>query len=98
MPIDDYREQATTPERIDDPRAQLLTVRQAATWLGCSATNVYALIDGGELPFVRIGASKGYRIDRRDLESFVKSRKQSKQRPAGRQRSPQLPRLKHIRF
>ena len=59
-----------------DPRqqpqfpARLLTVTEAAQFLGCSETNVYALIDGGDLPFVSIGRRKGYRLDRIDLEAF----------------------------
>ena len=58
--------------------SRLLTVAEAAQFLGCSETNVYALIDGGDLPFVCIGRRKGYRLDRSDLEAFIERRKQSK--------------------
>ncbi len=59
-----------------DSNVRLLTVAQAAEFLGCRVTNVYGLLRTGRLPFVRIGQRKGYRIDRRDLEQFVDSRKE----------------------
>ncbi len=75
---------------------RLLTVAEAAQFLGCSETNVYALIDGGELPFVSIGRRKGYRLDRMDLEAFIDRRKQSKS-VASPTKMPR-PKLKHIRL
>jgi excisionase family DNA binding protein len=53
----------------------LLTIKQAARRLCCSAACVYLLIAKGELPIVRVGLHKGYRVDVRDLESFVSDRK-----------------------
>jgi excisionase family DNA binding protein len=53
----------------------LLTVKQAAQRLCCSAACVYALVASGELPVVRIGLQKGYRVDIRDLDAFVSDRK-----------------------
>ncbi len=53
----------------------LLTIKQAAQRMSCSAACVYALVANGELPVVRIGLQKGYRVDIRDLEAFVGSRK-----------------------
>ena len=75
---------------------QLLTVRETATRLRCSATNVYSLIDKGELPVVRVGNAKGYRIDIRDVDAFVHRRKEAK---ASTQVKPPTsrPKLKHIR-
>ncbi len=75
----------------------LLTVREAAVRLRCSQTNVYALIGRGELPFVRVGAHKGYRIDPSDLLAFVRERKCAKRSGA---KPPELSarRLKHIRI
>jgi excisionase family DNA binding protein len=54
--------------------SRLLTVAEAAQFLGCSETNVYALIDSGDLPFVSIGKRKGYRLDQMDLEAFIDRR------------------------
>ena len=78
------------------PSPRLLTVAEAAQFLGCSETNIYALIDGGDLPFVSIGRRKGYRLDRQDLESFIDRRKQSK--GAASPRKMPRPKLKHIRL
>ena len=76
--------------------SRLLTVAEAAQFLGCSETNVYALIDAGDLPFVSIGRRKGYRLDRMDLEAFIDQRKQSKA-VASPTKMPR-PKLKHIRL
>ncbi len=54
---------------------RLITVRQAAERLCCSAANVYALIEEGAIAIVQVGKRKGYRIDLRDLETFVSDRK-----------------------
>lgn len=53
----------------------LLTIAQVAEMLACSPATVYALVDGGQLPVVSIGKSKGYRVDPNDLETFVAERK-----------------------
>jgi len=76
--------------------SRLLTVAEAAQFLGCSETNIYALIEGGELPFICVGRRKGYRLDRLDLEAFIERRKQSKG-AASPTKMPR-PRLKHIRL
>lgn len=63
---------------LNDPTnndLQLLTVKQAAAKLCCSVANVYALIESGSLAIVTVGKRKGYRIDLRDLDSFVQGRK-----------------------
>lgn len=77
-----------------DGRLQLLSVKQAAARLHCSPANVYALVERGELAVVRVGKSKGYRIDLRDLDAFVGARKVRYVNE-----SPKVPRrkLKHIR-
>ena len=75
--------------------SRLLTVEKVARFLGCSAANVYGLIDSGALPFVSIGIRKGYRIDIKDIESFIQDRKQHK----SQQSSPApRPKLKHLRL
>jgi len=75
----------------------LLTIKEAAERLRCSQTNVYGLIDQGLLPYIRVGNAKGYRIDPRDLESFIQERKEAKTVAATKQ-PPNRPKLKHIKF
>ena len=58
------------------PEFELLTVREAAKRLRCSLTNLYALINAGDLPVVGVGRAKGYRIDTRDLQEFIDENKQ----------------------
>ena len=72
----------------------LLTIADVARILVCSGANVYALIDAGQLPYVRIGKSKGYRIDPADLASFIQERKVQKE---GVKHKAPRPRLKHIK-
>ena len=82
--------------QIDEPQ-RLMTIKQTAILLGCSAANVYALIDSGELPVISVGKSRGYRIDQRDIEEFLSRRKTWK--GEARQRVPlPRPRLRHIRL
>ncbi|MBE3597535.1 MAG: helix-turn-helix domain-containing protein [Limnochordaceae bacterium] len=47
----------------------LLTVKQAAEFLGISRSQVYALMERGELPYVKIGSSR--RIPKRALIAFA---------------------------
>jgi excisionase family DNA binding protein len=83
-------------KRIDvQAEAKLLSVKQSATWLGCSVANVYALIASGALAVVQVGARKGYRVDRCDLEAFVQQRKFCLQR--AEPPPPQKP-LKHLKL
>jgi excisionase family DNA binding protein len=76
---------------------QLLTVNAAAAFLGCSRTTVYALIEAGELPVIAVGRSRGYRIERQDLEEFMRRRRFLKEGRAP-QRSTQRISLKHIKL
>lgn len=86
-----------SPHIHPEPAPRLLTVTEAATHLGCSRANVYGLINAGELPVVSVGKSRGYRIDRMDVEEFIQRRKTCKE---GRKPTPPTtrPRLKHIRL
>jgi excisionase family DNA binding protein len=52
---------------------RLLSVCDAAKWLGVSQWHVRRLIWRGELPFIRIG--RIIRIDKLDLERFVDAEK-----------------------
>jgi len=81
---------------------RLLTVIQAAAYLGCSRTNVYSLINAGELPVIAIGKSRGFRIDQRDIDqrdidAFVDRRKFRKTGD-GPARPARRPKLKHIKL
>ena len=51
----------------------LLTYREAARLLQVSDRTVWTLVDRGDLPAVRFGRT--VRIDRRDLEAFIETRK-----------------------
>ena len=74
---------------------QLLTVKQAAFRLCCSAANVYGLIETGVLGVVQVGKRKGYRIDLRDLDAFVQNRKFRFQAP---QAAAPKRTLKHLKL
>lgn len=73
---------------------ELVTLKETAELLGCSLSNVYALVHAGELPVVCTGRCKGYRVEVRDLDAFIGSRKLRYQRPVPK--VPPRP-LKHIR-
>jgi len=75
--------------------SSLLTVAEVAEILVCSEANVYTLIDVGELPYITIGKSKGYRIDRDDLVAFLSNRKVQR---AGAKRNVTRRQLKHLRL
>lgn len=64
--------QATTQAAAPGPR--LLTTRQAADELGVSPRHVADLIAEGSLLAVRVGR-RALRIDRADLEAFIRDRK-----------------------
>lgn len=74
---------------------QLLSVAEAAIVLACSESNVYALIESGDLPYVQIGKAKGYRIDVVDILAFIAERK--KQKRCVKPNAPRT-RLKHIKI
>lgn len=60
-----------------DTSPNLLTLRETATKLGCTTRTVANLMQSGQLPRIKIGAL--VRIDPRDLEAFIESRKQQAQ-------------------
>lgn len=84
-----------TREHTGHLPVQLLTIRETARHLRCSIANVYALIERGHLPAVRVGRSKGLRIDPRDLAEFIDRRKEQR-RPLPPCRIPPRRTLKHI--
>jgi excisionase family DNA binding protein len=48
-----------------------LTLDDVATYLSVSVPQVYALVRSGELPAIKIGGRGVWRVDRKQLESFV---------------------------
>jgi excisionase family DNA binding protein len=48
---------------------ELVTVRDAANFLGLGVATVYRLMDKGQLPYVKLGRSR--RISREDLRACV---------------------------
>lgn len=67
---------AAVAERIMEPppktapvQKRLVTVKEAATYMGCSARTIRRLIDGGQLE--RVGTDRFIRIDRVDLDRLI---------------------------
>lgn len=75
---------------------RLLTAKQVSERLGCSLGNVYGLLESGDLPRVRIGKQKGYRIAESDLVAFIEQRKNSA--PSNVSKANIGRALKHIRM
>ena len=74
---------------------QLLTVAEVAEFLAISKSLVDELVDRGEIAYIPVGRSKGYRFERSDIEAFVRQRKTQSQKT--RSAVPRR-RLKHIRI
>jgi excisionase family DNA binding protein len=63
----------------------LLTVAEAAEAAGVSPSLIYLLVEKGELPHLRLGASgrRGtIRIDEADLRRFLESRRREGEKPS----------------
>jgi excisionase family DNA binding protein len=71
----------------------LLKVPQVAELLACSIATVYALIERGQLPAVKIGVGTGgVRVTREDLQAFIDSRRTGRPTPKVKQIA-----LRHLR-
>ncbi len=55
-------------------RERLLNVQQVAERLNCSRSQIYSLINLGELPALKIGGRNGVRIKESKLDAFVNKR------------------------
>jgi excisionase family DNA binding protein len=53
----------------------LLTVEEVAKRLGVHIDTIRRWIRSGELPAINLGGPAGYRITRRDLDTFIRSRR-----------------------
>lgn len=75
-----------------------LNVREAAEYLGISPASAYALKDRGLLPFYAAAVSKGFRIQRADLDAFIERRKvERRMEPHSWPEKSRPVRLKHLR-
>ena len=60
----------------DNRLPRLLSVRAVAEATTLPRSTIYDLVARGELPALRIGASRGIRIAEADFERFIKSRRE----------------------
>ncbi len=58
---------------------RLMSPEKAAEYIGRSLDVMYAMIDSGEVPFVRNG--RRYTIDRVDLDKWIDAKKESNAAP-----------------
>ena len=52
-----------------EPR--FLTLEDVAVYLNVSVTQTYALVRSGELPAIKIGGRGVWRVDRKQLETYI---------------------------
>jgi excisionase family DNA binding protein len=48
-----------------------MTLEDVATYLNVSVSQVYALVRSGELPAIKIGGRRIWRVDRDQLELYI---------------------------
>ena len=58
---------------LDEPR--FLTLTDVAEVLNVSSAQAYALVRNGDLPSMKVGGRGQYRIERNDLEDYIKRMK-----------------------
>lgn len=61
-----------------EPR--LLTLEDVATYLNVSVSQAYALVRSGELPAIKLGGRGVWRVDRRELDSYIERKQAETQR------------------
>lgn len=66
----------------DDLGLRFLTVAETAEVLHVSAAQAYALVRSGELPAIRIGAARHWRVERTELEAYIEARYEEARRAA----------------
>ena len=66
----------------EDLVGRFLTVAETAEVLRVSATQAYALVRSGELPAIRIGAARHWRVERTELEAYIQARYEEERRVA----------------
>jgi excisionase family DNA binding protein len=60
---------AVQPDLDIEPR--FYTLDQTARYLNVSKPQVYALVRSGELPAIKLGGRGVWRVDRRQLETYI---------------------------
>lgn len=66
----------------DEPLGRFLTVAETAEVLRVSVSQTYALVRSGELPAIRIGAARHWRVERTELEAYIEARYEEARRSA----------------
>jgi len=61
------------PAPKDPDKGRALTISIVAQRLECSVSNVYNLINSGQLVRTKVGAKKGYRVYESDLDAYIKA-------------------------
>ncbi len=64
------------------PHGRFLTVSDVAEVLNVSASEVYALVRGGELPAIKLGSHGHWRIEGAVLEAFIDAKYEETRRIA----------------
>lgn len=94
--MDTHEPNPATPVSEDQMKPRLLSLRQAAAYLGCSFWTTRDYVLQGLIPVVHmppLGARAGYRqqttlrrvlIDRADLDAFIEVRRRGPLRVGGR--------------
>lgn len=65
-----------------DQVGRFLTVAETAEVLRVSATQAYGLVRSGELPAIRVGQSRHWRVERAELEAYIQARYEEERRIA----------------
>ena len=60
-----------------------MTLEDVATYLSVSVPQVYALVRSGELPAMKIGGRGVWRVDREQLEAYIKRAHEETQKYTG---------------
>jgi excisionase family DNA binding protein len=71
-----------TAAEPSDLVGRFLTVAETAEVLHVSVTQAYALVRSGELPAIRVGAARLWRVERSELEAYIQSRYEEERRMA----------------
>jgi excisionase family DNA binding protein len=71
-----------TAAEPSDLVGRFLTVAETAEVLHVSVAQTYALLRSGELPAIRVGAARLWRVERSELEAYIQSRYEEERRMA----------------
>ena len=71
-----------TAAEPSDLVGRFLTVAETAEVLHVSVTQASALVRSGELPAIRVGAARLWRVERSELEAYIQARYEEERRMA----------------